>query len=93
MHRFPHVPLSFGSKVMFYPLRDKSESVQKQMLFWDEPDNSYPESDMVLIKAVRKSNNGKNNLYRAHMDDLLHESERWRGVRKCCVLCKKACPT
>jgi hypothetical protein len=91
------VPLSLGAKIKVLGalVVDKHLNDGQQLLLFEDPlITEYPERDMSLyirIKADRVVR-GENNIYLALAEDILEDSERWRGIRKCCVDCKKACP-
>jgi len=92
------VPLSLGAKIKVLGalVVDRRLNDGQQLLLFEDPlISEYPERDMSLYVRIKADRvvRGENNIYLALAEDILEDSERWRGIRKCCVDCKKACPS
>jgi len=93
----PVVPLSLGAKIKVLGalVVDRRLNDGQQLLLFEDPlISEYPERDMSLYVRIKADRvvRGENNIYLALAEDILDDSERYRGIRRCCIDCKKACP-
>ena len=93
----PVVPLSLGAKIKVLGTLSVDKHLQdgEQLLLFEDPlISAYPERDMSLYVRIKADRvvRGENNIYLALAEDILEDSERYRGIRRCCIDCKKACP-